>query len=186
MTQPYTVRESVIIRAPIARCFALSTRVELVKETLGMDLVADPAPDYIASGHIVAHSRVHWHGWKFGLPTHHHTLITGFAAPHPAHLPELHAVSELQPVAWFQDSQAKGRFAFFQHDHFFRESPDPVSLQPITTLADEINFTLPFGPLGSLASTLLLAPYITRLARQRFARIKSLAESEAWRDWVSE
>ena len=77
------IRESITIHAPIARCFALSTRVELVKETLGMDLVADPAPHYIASGHIVAQSRVHWRGWKFGLPTHHHTLITGYTAPHP-------------------------------------------------------------------------------------------------------
>ena len=119
------IRESITIHAPIARCFALSTRVELVKETLGMTLVADPAPGYIASGHIVAHSRVHWQGWKFGLPTHHHTLITSYADPHPAHLPELHSEYEHQPVAWFQDSQAQGRFATFHHDHYFRESPRP-------------------------------------------------------------
>jgi hypothetical protein len=180
------IRESITIHAPIARCFALSTRVELVKETLSMNLVADPAPGYIASGHITANSRVHWHGWKFGLPTHHHTLITGFAAPHPAHLPELHSGYEHQPVAWFQDSQAKGRFATFHHDHYFRETPDPATGLPLTTLADEIHFSLPFGPLGSFAATLLLAPHITRLARQRFARIKSLAEGEGWRDWVAE
>jgi ligand-binding SRPBCC domain-containing protein len=166
------ITESIVIHAPIARCFTLSTRIELVKETLGMNLVADPAPDYVSSGHIVAHSRVHWRGWKFGLPTHHHTLITGYAEPH------LDPSGEL--TAWFQDSQASGRFAFFQHDHFFRESND------ITTLSDEIRFTLPFGPLGRLAASLILAPHILRLARQRFTRIQSLAEGEGWRAWVSE
>jgi ligand-binding SRPBCC domain-containing protein len=166
------ILESITIHAPIARCFALSTRIELVKETLGMNLVADPAPDYVASGHIVANSRVHWGGWKFGLPTHHHTLITGYAAPHTN--------SPNEQTAWFQDSQERGRFAFFQHDHFFRES------NGTTTLNDEVRFTLPFGPLGSLTATLLLAPHIIRLARQRFARIKTLAEGDGWRAWVAE
>ena len=172
------IRESTTIHAPIGRCFALSTRVELVKETLGMNLVADPAPHYIASGNIVANSRVHWHGWKFGLPTHHHTLITGYAEPHPDQYGQL--------KAWFQDSQAKGRFAFFQHDHYFRESPNPATHQPITTLEDEVRFTLPFGPLGSLAASFILAPHIHRLCRRRFARIKTLAETEGWREWVTE
>jgi ligand-binding SRPBCC domain-containing protein len=160
------IRESITVRAPLARCFALSTRIELVRETLGMNLLETG----ITSGHITAHSRVHWSGWKFGLPTHHHTLITGFTAPHLDDSGEL--------TAWFQDSQERGRFAFFQHDHFFRES------NGTTTLNDEVRFTLPFGPLGSLAASFLLAPHITRLARQRFARIKTLAEGEGWRAWT--
>jgi ligand-binding SRPBCC domain-containing protein len=176
MATPYTVRESATVQAPIERVFYLSTRVELVRETLGMNLVADPAPDYIASGHIGAHSRVHWHGWKFGLPTHHHTLITGYAAPH--------AEADGVVSAWFQDSQAKGRFATFQHDHHFRQSLDPLTQCPVTMLFDEVNFTLPFGVLGRLAAGLLLAPHIRKLCRQRFGRIKALAESDAWRAFV--
>jgi ligand-binding SRPBCC domain-containing protein len=183
------ITESTTIHAPIARCFALSTRIELVKETLGMNLVENTEnssqPGTLTSGHITANSRVHWRGWKFGLPTSHHTLITGFAAPHPARLAELHSAYDTQPVAWFQDTQERGRFAFFQHDHYFRESPDPTGA-PITTLEDEIRFTLPFGPLGRLAANLLLAPHIRKLARQRFARIKSLAEGKGWRDWITE
>ena len=171
------VMESITIAAPIERVFALSTRVELVQQTLGMRLVESALPNTVSAGHISAHSRVVWRGWKFGLPTSHHTLITAFAAP------------ERQPTgevtAFFQDSQEQGRFAFFQHDHHFRESYSP-SQQPITTLYDEVRFTLPFGPLGRIAASLLLAPHIRRLANRRFAMLKQLAEGEGWRAWIEE
>jgi hypothetical protein len=172
------VTASITIAAPIERVFALSTRVELVRDTLGMTLTESSAPGSITAGHIAAQARVHWRGWKFGLPTEHHTLITAFAAP------------ERQPTgevtAFFQDSQEQGRFAFFQHDHHFRESYDPASQQPITTLYDEVRFTLPFGPLGRIAASLLLAPHIRRLAHRRFAMLKQLAEGEGWRTWIDE
>ena len=172
--------ETATIVAPIERVFALSTRIELVRETLGMNLVSpsqdEVAQGYVRSGHITAQSRVHWYGWKFGLPTHHHTLITGFEAPH----------SEDNGIVYacFQDSQASGRFATFQHDHHFRQTLDPSTGQPRTGLRDEVTFSLPFGFLGAIAADLLLAPHIRRLCRHRFARIKALAESERWRDFV--
>ena len=184
LAEPITA--TVTIAAPIERCFFLSTRVELVKETLGMTLVADAKPGYVASGHIVAESRVHWRGWKFGLPTHHHTVITGYAEPHAAKLPELYAEVEGQPVAWFQDSQAKGRFAFFRHDHYFRETISPSTQERGTQLYDEVRFTLPFGALGAMAASVLLAPHIRALCHKRFARLKGLAESEGWREWLGE
>jgi len=170
------VMESITIAAPIERVFALSTRVELVQQTLGMRLVESALPNTVTAGHISAHSRVVWRGWKFGLPTSHHTLITAFAPP------------ERQPTgevtAFFQDSQERGRFAFFQHDHYFRQEYDPTRQQPITTLHDEVRFALPFGPLGRIASSLLLAPHIRSLARRRFVMIKQLAESGGWRSWI--
>jgi hypothetical protein len=90
------VMESITIAAPIERVFALSTRMELVQQTLGMRLVESALPNTVSAGHISAHSRVVWRGWKFGLPTSDHTLITAFAAP------------ERQPTgevtAFFQDS----------------------------------------------------------------------------------
>lgn len=156
-----TIVESIQIHAPLDRCFALSTRVELVQRTLGMKLIGG-----VTTGHITANSRVHWRGWKFGLPTNHHTLITAFEPPH-------------NNTAYFEDSQERGRFATFRHEHFFSQHGDQ------TTLEDRVHFTLPFGPLGRLAATLLLAPHIRKLARQRFAMIKQLAETEGWRDWLT-
>ena len=165
-----TIHESVTIHAPLERCFSLSTRIELVQRTLGMTPIAG-----VTSGHIGEKSRVTWSGWKFGLPTQHHTLITAFEVPH--------ANSARRKAAFFQDTQERGRFSFFQHDHYFTEELDG---EGITVLRDEVRFALPFGPLGRLAAKRLLAPHIRRLARQRFAMIKELAEGEGWREWVEE
>ena len=178
-----TVHDTAVVRAPLQRLWALSTRVELVKNTLGMKLAGGTTSGFVRDG-----SRVVWKGWKFGLPTEHHTLITGYAAPHdavaePTLAPELHAETLGQPVAWFQDSQERGRFAFFQHDHWLRQQTGPDG-QPQTLLEDEVHFRLPFGALGRLASRLLLEPYIRRLVKRRFASLKDLAEGDGWREWV--
>jgi len=174
--KPLLVTESATIHAPIERVFALSTRVELVQETLGMDLIDSGVEGGVFRGHIGARSRVVWRGWKFGLPTEHHTLITAFAAP------ERQPTGEV--IAFFQDSQERGRFAFFQHDHHFRQVYDSGAGHPVTTLYDEVRFSLPFGVLGELAAKFLLAPHILKLAKQRFARIKALAEGDGWREWI--
>jgi ligand-binding SRPBCC domain-containing protein len=164
------VRESITIKAPIGRCFALSTRVELVQRTLGMKLIDSGVDDGVASGFIQANSRVIWRGWKFGLPTSHHTLITAFEAPHPGPAGEI--------VAMFEDSQERGRFASFRHEHFLRE------VNGFTELEDRVHFALPFGPLGWVVAKLVLEPHIRKLARQRFRMIKELAEGEGWREWT--
>jgi ligand-binding SRPBCC domain-containing protein len=159
------LQESVTIDAPIERCFALSTRIELVQQTLGMRPV-----DGVTSGHISAGSQVLWSGWKFGLPTRHHTLITGFDPPHQP-------VDSPAREAFFQDTQLRGRFAFFQHDHHFTQR----SGSETTELHDEIRFRLPFGALGGFVATHIVAPHALKLARKRFALLKRIAESGA--DW---
>jgi ligand-binding SRPBCC domain-containing protein len=161
-----TVCETITIHAPIERVFALSTRLELVQKTLGMKLVSGPA-----AGSIVAGSRVHWRGWKFGLPTSHHTLITGFASPHS---------EGNKREAFFQDSQERGRFAEFHHDHFFTQ----IEGSGETLLEDRVHFALPWFFGGGFTAQFLLAPYILKLARQRFALLKRVAESDAWRQYL--
>ena len=173
----FTVRESILIQARhqdlLARCFALSTHVEIVQQTLGMSLVGG-----VTRGRISAGSRVIWRGRKFLLPTEHHTLITAFEPPHPGHLGDPAAKFNGQPVAWFEDTQERGRFAAFRHLHLFRETPQGVELE------DLITFSLPFGVLGRLAARFLLAPHIRKLARRRFQLIRSLAESQDWRRFL--
>ena len=180
--QPTVIKESAIIHAPIERVFALSTRVELVQETLGLRIIDAGVEGSVTSGHVTDGSRVHWRGWKFGLPTEHHTLITGFVPPHSHFIRLDH--HEITKEAYFQDTQERGRFAFFQHDHHFYESPDPATGEPITELDDEVRFTVPFGPLGRIAAKLLVARHIRSLTRNRFARLKQLAESNEWQQFL--
>ncbi len=171
------IRETVAINAPIERCWALSTRVELVQKTLGMKLTGG-----VTEGFITAGSRVTWSGWKFGLPTEHHTLITRFDPPH-AHFLRVDP-HEITKEAFFQDSQEKGRFAEFHHDHFLCEEVRLPDGERQTVLTDEVHFRLPFGLLGELVATRVMAPFVRKLARRRFAMLKQLAEGEGWRAWV--
>ena len=184
MSHSYTqvVHDTALVHTPIERLWALSTRVELVQKTLGMRIVGG-----VQQGYVTAGSRVVWKGWKFGLPTEHHTLITGYATPHPAAAasspaPELHAETLQQPVAWFQDSQERGRFGAFHHDHWLRQREGPVG--PLTVLEDEVHFSLPLGALGAIAARWIMVPYVKRLVKQRFARLKELAEGDGWQQWV--
>jgi ligand-binding SRPBCC domain-containing protein len=181
---PVTVRETVLIHAPIERLFQLSTSLALVSETLGMQAIDTGVANGLTAGHVLANSRVVWSGWKFALPTKHHTLITGFIPPHQ-HLTRF-GHHDLTAEAFFQDTQERGRFAFFQHDHHVYEFADTATGAPITELHDEVSFTLPFGFLGRLAARFLLTPHIQRLCRKRFARLKSLAESEGWLPFVEQ
>jgi ligand-binding SRPBCC domain-containing protein len=178
------VYESITINAPIERCFALSTRIELVQRTLGMRLIDSGVAGTVTTGHITANSRVVWRGWKFGLPIEHHTLITTFEPPHEYRLPPRTETSNT-PIAFkaacFVDSQERGRFASFQHEHNFRQEEGKD-----TVLLDRVMFSLPFGPLGRLAAKFILTPHIRKQARQRFAMIKQLAEGEGWREWLEQ
>jgi ligand-binding SRPBCC domain-containing protein len=124
----------------------------------------------VTTGHITANCRVVWSGRKFGLPIEHHTLITAFEPPHTG--------SDGQLTAYFEDSQERGRFSSFRHEHFFYQ------LGQNTELEDRIHFALPFGFLGGIAAKFILTPHIRKLARRRFAMVKELAEGEGWREWL--
>lgn len=172
----FTLRESIAINAPLERCFALSTRIELVRTTLGMKPVAG-----VTSGHVGAGSRVVWRGWKFGLPTEHHTLISELKEPHEYELPARRPGEA--PVRYksavFVDRQEQGRFARFSHEHDFRQEYGED-----TILRDRVEFSLPFGWAGKLVGQWIVAPHAQRLMRERFALIKRLAEGDGWREYV--
>jgi ligand-binding SRPBCC domain-containing protein len=150
----FTLRDSIVIDAPIERCFLLSTSIEVVALTLGMRTVEGKL-----GGTIVANDQLLWRGWKFGLPQMHETLITGFDAPR-----------------FFQDTMGRGRFASFQHDHRF------TPLQGGVLLEDELRFSMPFGWAGELVGRLVMVPHIRGLLKRRFALLKQLAEGDGWKD----
>ena len=153
----FVVRDSAEIAAPLERVFLLSTRVEVVRLTLRMRPVAGRT-----SGHVVGGDTVEWRGWKFGLPQMHTSVISGYEAP-----------------VFFQDTQLRGRFATFQHDHSFEEKDGAVLLR------DEVRFSLPFGWAGAMVGRYVMMPEIAGLVKRRFTLLKELAEGEGWREFVA-
>ena len=150
------------IAAPVERVFLLSTSVPVVQMTLAMKPVAGTG-GWRTDGLIVAGDTVEWRGWKFGLPQMHTSLISGY-----------------EVGRFFQDTQLRGRFAEFQHDHHFEPIRDG------TELWDEVRFRLPFGWAGALVAKRLMAPEIAGLVKRRFALLKGLAEGEGWRKYVGD
>jgi ligand-binding SRPBCC domain-containing protein len=157
MGKTFTLRDSVVIDAPIELCFRLSTSIEVVGLTLGMRPVEGKL-----GGMILAGDQLVWRGWKFGLPQMHETLITGFEEPR-----------------FFQDTMGRGRFAAFQHDHHFMDT------QGGTLLEDELRFSMPLGWVGDVVGRVVMIPHIKGLLKRRFALLKRLAEGERWREYVA-
>jgi ligand-binding SRPBCC domain-containing protein len=152
----FVIKDVTHIRAPIDRCFLLSTSIDLVALTLGMKPVAGKTSGLIQSG-----DRLTWRGWKFGLPQSHETLITQYHRP-----------------SFFQDTMASGRFRAFAHDHEFTE------MDGHTLLKDTVRFSLPFGPAGKLVARYIMVPHIRGLLQRRFHLLKRIAESEEWRQYL--
>ena len=165
MMREFTVRDSTLIDAPMERCFLLSTSIDLVQRTLGMR--PSPKESRKSAGMIEAGDQLVWRGWKFGLPAMHETLITAYARPHH-----------------FQDTMGRGRFAQFQHDHWFHAAESAIGA--VTVLEDQVRFALPLGWAGALVGRWIMVPYVRRLVRRRFALLKQVAESEEWRRYVAQ
>lgn len=147
----FTVSDSVHIRAPIERCFLLSTDIGLVQRTLGMQPAAGKT-----TGKVVGGDRIVWRGWLLGLPQKHESLITRYERP-----------------AFFQDTMVRGRFKRYQHDHLF------VEIDGQTLLIDKVRFSLPLGVVGRVVGRRLVVPYVVRLLRRRLTLLKHVAEGDS-------
>jgi ligand-binding SRPBCC domain-containing protein len=72
----------------------------------------------------------------------------------------------------FRDSQVRGAFHRFDHDHYFEVAPDGG-----TVLRDIFDFEAPLGWLGRLAERLFLTEYMRRFLTVRALAVKAAAES---------
>ncbi|GGG66634.1 SRPBCC family protein [Edaphobacter dinghuensis] len=155
----FVVSDRIHVNAPIERCFLLSTSLELVKQSLKMNLVAGASTR--TSGLVEGGDRLTWQGWVFGLPHRHETLISKYERPD-----------------YFQDAMERGRFRRFQHDHFFTE------IGGRTLLNDKIRFSLPLGALTRPLGQWVVTPYMSRLLRHRLELLKRVAESDEWKRYL--
>jgi ligand-binding SRPBCC domain-containing protein len=158
----FVIKDSVHVRAPIERCFLLSTSIEIVERELGMSPVAT-ADATRTAGLVLGGDRIRWEGWQLGMRHYHVSLI-----------------SEFKPYSFFQDKMIAGSFKYFQHDHEFTE------IGGQTLLKDTIRFSLPFGLVGRLVGKYIVLPHIRGLMSRRFQLLKRIAESNEWREYLPE
>ncbi|WUR58051.1 SRPBCC family protein [Micromonospora chokoriensis] len=72
----------------------------------------------------------------------------------------------------FVDEQVRGPFRALHHEHVF----DDLGGRR-TRMTDRMPVSAPLGPLGSLVTRGLLAPYLRRLLKQRAAHVRRVAET---------
>jgi ligand-binding SRPBCC domain-containing protein len=139
------------IDATPERCFDLSRDLDL--HVSSMQASGERAIAGRTSGLIELGEEVTWRARHFGVVHEHTSRITAFERP-------LH----------FRDVMNKGRFARFEHDHFF----EPAARG--TLMRDVIEFHSPLGPVGALVDALVLRRYLTGLIETRNRVIKRRAE----------
>ncbi len=154
----FTLRDSILIHAPIDRVFALSCSVAIVQRELGMRPVAGRT-----SGLVTAGDTIRWQGMQLGFPNHHVSMI----------VPQT-----WDPPQFFQDRMIAGRFRSFEHDHRLTQTAAG------TQLDDEVRFSMKLRWGGALTGRVIVAPHIRGLMRRRFHLLKRLAETEEWRDYI--
>jgi ligand-binding SRPBCC domain-containing protein len=141
------------IKAPIDRCFDLSRDIDLhVRSTAHTQEIAVAG---VTKGRIGLHEEVTWEATHFGIRQRLTSRITAYRRP-------LH----------FRDSQVRGAFRRFDHDHFFSE------VDGGTLMRDVFEFESPYGVLGKIVNRVFLTKYMTELLERRNRLIKEIAERD--------
>ena len=148
------------IHAPIERTFDLARSIELHMDSTAQ--TGERAVAGVTSGLIVLHDEVTWRARHFGIWQHLTSRITIFERP-----------------SHFRDSMVSGAFRRFDHDHFFAQRGES------TVMRDVFDFQSPFGILGRIVDQLFLTNYMRRFLLVRCTQIKTVAETEQWRRYLT-
>ena len=89
-------------------------------------------------------------------------------------------ITEFDRPNFFVDEMVKGAFKEFKHEHHFSE------LNNGTLMTDIFEYNLPFGILGKIADKLFLKKYMSELLTERNRVVKEFAESEKWKEIITE
>lgn len=89
-------------------------------------------------------------------------------------------ITQFQSPGYFVDEQTEGDFALMKHEHYFKP------IENGTLMIDQMRFESPYGIWGRLLNRLYLEKYMTRLLEQRNALLKSIAESNQWKQFINE
>lgn len=107
----------------------------------------------VTTGLIGPDDEVTWEATHFGVRQRLTTRITAYNRP-----------------SHFRDSQVRGTFRRFDHDHFFEE------IARATLMRDVFDYDSPLGLLGKVADHIFLKRYMALLLEKRNKLIKEVAE----------
>lgn len=145
------------INAPIERVFDLARSIELHKLS-----TRDTNEEAIAgriTGLINLDETVTWRAKHLGIYQELTVVITSMDRPRS-----------------FTDKMVKGAFASMEHIHRFEW------IDGRTKMTDIFEFRAPLGVLGRLSEILFLKAYLKKFLLIRNREIKSIAESDRWRE----
>lgn len=148
------------INSTIEICFDLSRSIDLHKYS--MEHTKEEAISGRINGLIEDGESVTWQAKHFGITQYLTSKISNYNRPFI-----------------FRDSQTKGIFDYFRHDHIFESKDNKV------IMTDAFEYQAPFGFLGKIADALFLEKYMTNLLIQRNKVIKEFAESDKWKEVLS-
>jgi len=139
------------IFAPAEVCFDLARDIDL--HTKSTEATRERAVCGVQSGLINLGEEVTWEATHFGIRQRLTSRITQFDRPRH-----------------FRDSQVRGAFRRFDHDHFFIAEPGT------TVMRDVFDYQSPLGLLGHCADLCFLKSYMSRLLKKRALIVKAAAE----------
>jgi ligand-binding SRPBCC domain-containing protein len=154
-----TIRLRTKIHAPVERCFDLARSIDL--HVRSQSRHHEKAVGGVMTGLIGVDEEVTWRARHFFVWQTMTSRITKFERP-----------------THFRDEMVRGAFRKFEHDHYFKSE----SFE--TLMTDVCEFDAPLGPLGQLASRLVLTRYLTQLLEDRGQIIRRAAESDEWRRFL--
>jgi ligand-binding SRPBCC domain-containing protein len=147
------------IAAPPERCFDLARSVDAHMHSTSA--TSERAVAGKTSGLLDLGDEVTWRATHLGIAQRLSTRISAFDRP-----------------KYFQDVMLSGAFRSFTHDHYF------VASGRATTMRDVFDFEAPLGVLGRLAERAFLTSYMTRFLETRNRELKTVAESDAWKEYL--
>lgn len=148
------------INAPAERCFDLSRSIDLHKQSTAQ--TREQAIAGRINGLIELGETVTWRARHFGIWHELTSAITAFDYPRS-----------------FTDEMIRGPFKRIHHVHRFTAEGYK------TIMIDEFTFVSPIGFLGKLVDAVILKSYLKTFLVGRNKLIKSCAESDAWKNYLS-
>ncbi len=147
-----SIQIELLVQAPRELCFDLARDIDLhVRST---SHTKEKPVAGVTSGLIGMGEEVTWEATHFFVRQQLTSRITAFRRPE-----------------YFRDTQIRGAFRRFDHDHFFHSAGVTG-----TRMVDHFDYTAPFGWMGQFADLLFLQRYMRHFLQERSKFIKRAAE----------